>query len=266
MLGVSILWDVETQQARSVLQGHSNYVFCVSFNPMGNIIASGSFDESIKLWDVRSGSSCISTLPAHSDPVCSIDWNKDGTLLASASYDGNLRLWSPDSSVCLKTLIDETHQPVSFVRFTSNGKFLLASTLDSQMRLWDHEKGSAAKTYSGHVNTQYCLFTCFGKTKGSKTLIVGGSEDGSAYIWNLQTKDIVQVLKGHTGPVVAVDHHPKDGKIITSSMEGDPVIKIWTNADAGKPAGAGAGGEGKSEKVSGEKTDKAEKTGVVDDE
>src|SRR3990167_7613569 len=102
MLGVSILWDVETQQARSVLQGHSNYVFCVSFNPMGNIIASGSFDESIKLWDVRSGSSCISTLPAHSDPVCSIDWNKDGTLLASASYDGNLRLWSPDSSVCLK--------------------------------------------------------------------------------------------------------------------------------------------------------------------
>lgn len=67
-----MIWDLESQRAVSTLTGHSNYVFCVSYNPMGNVLASGSFDESIKMWDLRSGSQCIATLPAHSDPVCSI--------------------------------------------------------------------------------------------------------------------------------------------------------------------------------------------------
>ena len=41
-----------------VLKGHSNYVFCVNYNPQSNLIVSGSFDESIKIWDVKKGSAC----------------------------------------------------------------------------------------------------------------------------------------------------------------------------------------------------------------
>lgn len=38
-----------------VLRGHSNYVFCVDYNPQSTLIASGSFDESIRIWDVKKG-------------------------------------------------------------------------------------------------------------------------------------------------------------------------------------------------------------------
>ena len=79
------------------------HVFCVKFNPQSNVLASGSFDESVKLWDVDTGE-CISTLPAHSDPVTMIDFNKDGTKLATSSYDGLCRIWDVDSSQCLVTL------------------------------------------------------------------------------------------------------------------------------------------------------------------
>ena len=73
----------------STLEGHKHWVFCANFNPASNLIASGSFDESVRMWDVRSNR-CLQTLPAHSDPVTATHFNRDGTLIVSSSYDG---LW-----------------------------------------------------------------------------------------------------------------------------------------------------------------------------
>lgn len=69
------------------LRGHHNYVHCLAFSPKGNIIASGSYDEAVFLWDVRAGR-LMRSLPAHSDPVSGIDFSPDGTLVASCSTDG----------------------------------------------------------------------------------------------------------------------------------------------------------------------------------
>jgi WD40 repeat protein len=64
---------------------------------------SGSFDETVRLWEVRSGR-CIAVLPAHSDPVTAVAFSHDGTLVVSASYDGALPChvfacdaWAPDA-------------------------------------------------------------------------------------------------------------------------------------------------------------------------
>lgn len=51
------------------------------------MIVSGSFDESIKIWDVKKGK-CMKTLPAHSDPVSAVHFNRDGTMIVSCSHDG----------------------------------------------------------------------------------------------------------------------------------------------------------------------------------
>ena len=75
------------------------------------MIASGSFDESIRLWDVKKGK-CLRVLPAHSDPVTSVGFNKDGTLIVSGSYDGLLRLWDTSTGQCLKTIVDVNTSPV----------------------------------------------------------------------------------------------------------------------------------------------------------
>ena len=69
------------------LQGHQNYVYCLAFSPKGNILASGSYDEAVFLWDVRAGR-LMRSLPAHSDPVSGIDFCCDGTLVVSCSTDG----------------------------------------------------------------------------------------------------------------------------------------------------------------------------------
>jgi WD40 repeat protein len=53
---------------------------------------SGSFDETVRTWDVREGR-CLRELPAHSDPVTSVDFLRDGSMIASSSYDGLCRIW-----------------------------------------------------------------------------------------------------------------------------------------------------------------------------
>lgn len=71
------------------LKGHSSFIFCVAFTPQGNLLASGSYDETVKIWDVKRGI-CLRTLPAHADPVAAVGFSGDGSVLCSAGHDGLL--------------------------------------------------------------------------------------------------------------------------------------------------------------------------------
>lgn len=84
------------------------------------------------------------------------------------------------------------------MKFSPNGKYILASTYDDTIRLWNYHTAKCLKTYTGHVNRGYCLFSCFSVT-GAGKWIVSGSEDNKIYIWDLQSREIVQVLEGHKG-------------------------------------------------------------------
>ncbi|KAK6151095.1 hypothetical protein DH2020_016027 [Rehmannia glutinosa] len=208
------LWDVASGSHIKTLTGHTNYVFCVNFNPQSNMLASGSFDETVRIWDVKSGK-CLKVLPAHSDPVTAVNFNLDGSLIVSSSYDGLCRIWDASTGHCMKTLIDDEHPPVSFVKFSPNGKFILVGTLDNTLyhdsifpkvawdllvelrftssappfgtsRLWNFSTGKFLKTYTGHVNSKYCISSTFSITNGK--YIVSGSEDNCVYLWELQSQ------------------------------------------------------------------------------
>jgi WD40 repeat protein len=67
-------------------------VTSVAFSPDGRLLASGSYDKTIKLWDVATGS-LVRTLSGHTDDVYSVAFSPDGRLLASGSGDETIRLW-----------------------------------------------------------------------------------------------------------------------------------------------------------------------------
>lgn len=170
---------------------------------------------------------CLKALPAHSDPVSAVNFNRDGSLIVSSSYDGLCRIWDTSNGQCLKTLIDEDNSPVSFVKFSPNGKYILTATLDNTLKLWDYSKGKCLKNYTGLKNEKYCIFANFSVTGGK--WIVSGSEDHMVYIWNLQTREIVQKLEGHTDVVLCTACHPTENLIASGGLENDRTIKIWVS-------------------------------------
>jgi COMPASS component SWD3 len=163
-------------------RGHTSYVFCCNFNPQGSVIATGSYDESVRLWDTRTGKEA-KIIEAHADPVTSVQFNCDGTLLATGSYDGLCRVWDGLSGVCLKSLLaDKTLPQVSCVKFSPNGKYLLVSTLNNKIRLWDYSNSVFKTEFVGHKNDSYCITSSFSTTNGGN-FVVSGSEDGNIFIW-----------------------------------------------------------------------------------
>jgi len=237
-------------------KGHSNFCFSVNFNPQGNLLVSGSFDETVKVWDVRTGE-CVSTLPAHSDPVTGVDFNRDGTCIVSSSHDGLMRIWDVATGECLKTIYAEGNPPVTFVKYSPNGRYVLSGMLDGKLRLWNvmgtretnvacapmtnsskdylniglssaqGRGGQCTKTYSGHVNSKYCIFSAFSVANPMKQSIVTGSEDGKIHVYDLQTRTTRQVLDGHKDACLAVATHDSKDIIASGGMSNDRTVKFW---------------------------------------
>lgn len=93
-------------------------------------------------------------------------------------------------------------------------------------RLWNFSTGKFLKTYTGHVNSKFCISSTFSITNGK--YIVSGSEDNMVYLWELQSRKIVQKLEGHTDGVVSVSCHPTQNMIASGSLGNDKTVKIWT--------------------------------------
>ncbi|KAK3693526.1 WD40-repeat-containing domain protein [Podospora appendiculata] len=230
--------DAAKPRGRGPLLGHHNYVYCLAFSPKGNILASGSYDEAVFLWDVRAGR-LMRSLPAHSDPVSGIDFCRDGTLVVSCSTDGLIRVWDTSTGQCLRTLVHEDNPAVANVCFSPNGRFVLAFSLDNSIRLWDYVTGSVKKTYQGHKNSGFSIGGSFGLVtetidgaidedggSGTRTqaFIASPSEDGDIVMWDVCTKAIVQRITGaHKGVCFWVDVH---GNTMVSSGQ-DKVIRVY---------------------------------------
>ena len=91
-----VVYDVFTGKELYQL-GHQVFVTCMNFSPDGTILASGSYDNTIKLWDTSTGKE-IQSLEGHQGEVYSVSFSPDGGTLASGSEDKTIKLWPIDTS------------------------------------------------------------------------------------------------------------------------------------------------------------------------
>jgi WD40 repeat protein len=114
---------------------HRGSVFSVAFAPDGKVLATGSEDQTIKMWDVTSGK-VLTTLRSHTGGVTSVAFSPDGELLASGGEDQTIRLWDVSEGNVVARLQGHADN-VTCVRFSPNGKLLASASHDGTVKLWD---------------------------------------------------------------------------------------------------------------------------------
>jgi COMPASS component SWD3 len=178
----SLLFDYEAvvlpDSVRHTFTGHTSNVKCVDFvGSDGDLIASGSSDNTVRLWNTHDPEE-NTVLSGHTSRIWDLDSTKDGGLLASASGDGDVRIWDVKSKDCVGVLQDG-RRDVYGVAWHPAGKHLTTGGYDKVVRLWDVERNVVVKTFSGHSSSvSSCMFSPLGN------LIITGSKDKYGYVVN----------------------------------------------------------------------------------
>jgi WD40 repeat protein/Flp pilus assembly protein TadD len=200
------------------LNGHNDEVNGIAISPDGNTLASGSDDNSIKLWELPSGRE-LRTLIGHTNHVYSVVFSPDGRILASGGDDNSIKLWELPSGRELRTLTGHTNHVYSVV-FSPDGHTLASASYDNTIRLWELLSGHELRTLTGHTNHVYSVvFSPDGYTLAS------ASCDNTIRLWELPSGHELRTLTGHTNRVWSVVFSP-NGNILASSS-GDYTIKLW---------------------------------------
>src|SRR5918911_921418 len=96
------------QRPELVVQtGHADRIRAVAYAPDGRLLASGSIDNTVRLWDTANGTE-LRALKGHTRPVLSLAFSRDGRVLASGSADETIRLWDATTGRGLRVLGDES--------------------------------------------------------------------------------------------------------------------------------------------------------------
>ncbi len=210
--------------ATSVFTDTFGSILSVAFSPNGNLLAAGTANGEIRLWNIASGT----TLPAcqgHTSWVRSVAFSPDGSTIVSGSDDQTVRLWNAITGKCLMTLQGHTSR-VRSAAFSPDGNMLASSSDDQTVHLWDVSTGQCLKTLQGHTSWVRCVaFSPDGST------IASGSKDQTVRLWDVSTGQCLKTLQGHLSQVRSVAFSP-DGNTIASGGE-DQTVRLW-NVDTGQ--------------------------------
>ncbi|MBD2496232.1 serine/threonine-protein kinase [Nostoc sp. FACHB-280] len=208
----------ESVDQPKTFRGHASDVNSVAFAPNGRILASGSDDKTIKLWNLATGTE-ISTLKGHLKWIWAIAFHPHGKILASGSADQTIKLWNLATTEEIRTLKGHTGG-VTAVAFSPDGKILASGSLDKTIKLWNLATGKLIRTLSGHSQAVATIaFSPDGKTLAS------GSWDKTIKLWNVATGQQIRTLEGHSELILSLAFSP-DGKTLASGSK-DKTVKLW---------------------------------------
>lgn len=209
-LGEAVYWTRE----RNRLQGHEDVVQNVSFSPDGKILATTSYDKTVKLWELNG--TLITTLKGHTEAVMSVAFSSKSKTIASVDLGGTVRLWQRDGSLIGSF---KTHPSFVFsVAFSPDGQTIATASRDKTAKLW-RVNGQPITTLTGHSDSVLQV-----RFSPNGNRIVTISRDKTVKLWERNGKPL-PTRSAHNGIVKSADFSPDSQILATASL--DKTVKLW---------------------------------------
>lgn len=260
IVGIVKSWKTSDGAPLQSFEGHLDAAYALAVSPDGKMIATGAYDQKIRLWDVATGKE-IALLKGHNGVVNGLSFRPDGKVLASASADRTVKLWSIPGGQRLDTLSQPTKEQTSVV-FTADGKQLFSAGGDNRIRLWqistDAKEGTNKIITSRFAHEGGILNLAL---SGDGQLLASTSTDKSLKIWDaadltekiplekqpdwspaLAFTDKAQLVAGRVDGSLGV-YESTTGKVVMASAPAKPAMISKPELTRLSPRAAHIGGE-----------------------
>ncbi|UAW63871.1 NACHT domain-containing protein [Mycoavidus sp. HKI] len=200
------------------LDGHTGDVTSVVYSPSGSQLASGSWDNTVRLWEAESGV-LVHTLEGHTNRVYSVAYSPSGDQLASGSRDNTVRVWDANTGASHHTLRGHTAYVWS-VAYSPSGDQLASGSDDQTVRVWDANTGEARYILSGHTSWVFII-----AYSPSGDQLASSSGDHTVRVWDANRGKARYTLNGHTNRVYSVAYSPSGDQLASGGR--DNTVRVW---------------------------------------
>ena len=220
-----IVWHLtpegeEKGYAKRALRGHNHFVQDVALSSDGQFALSASWDKTMRLWDLNTGST-TKHFVGHTGDVLSVCFSPDNRQSASGSRDKSIRVWNTLGEEKMKLEGSQAHNGwVSCVRYSPHptASVLVSCGWDKLVKVWDRNKGDLKTKHFGHSGYVNSV-----TVSPDGSLCASGGKDGITMLWDLNDSKHLYSLEA--GDIIhALCFSPNRYWLCAATHAG---IKIW---------------------------------------
>jgi len=201
------------------LSGHADHVYTVKFNKDGTMIASGSRDKMIFLWNVYGECENTMVLKGHSGPVLDLVWSRDGEQIYSGSADKTAAVFDVESGERIRKLRDHSSYVNSVCPSRHGDPLLVSGSDDCSAMVWDVRVKGAQHVFSTEYQVTAVAFS------DDAQLVFSGGIDNEIRCWDIRADKLLYSLEGHQDTVTGIKLSPNGNYLLSNSM--DNTLRTW---------------------------------------
>ncbi|HEV3203937.1 MAG TPA: WD40 repeat domain-containing protein [Gemmataceae bacterium] len=206
------------------LKGHTETIYAVAISPDGKTMVTGSFDKTLKLWDLATGTE-IKTFggqAGHQNLVVSAAFSTDGQYLVSGSQDNTAKIWDVPSVHFLQEFVHP--DAVAGLALSPDGLKLAGAGQDGIIKIWTPADGKQVFNLIGHQGPVASIaFNGVPAPQGQ--ILVSAGSDGTMRLWNPNTGQLLSAVLAHSAKVTGVVLNPNNNAAYSVSEDG--ALKFW---------------------------------------